>query len=277
MPLAKINGVNLFYDVEGQGEPVLFIMGTGLTHSLWSRQVDAFKKRYQCISYDNRGTGQTDRTAEGHTVANFAEDAAGLLNHLGIRSAHVIGWSLGSCIGQELAIHHPDKVKSLILVATWCKPYPFLRRRFEVQIEIAKSGDQKLLGAYSVLHLFRADHLDEHDQEVSEFQRRSLEGAGRSPMETLIAHYRMDIEHDTADRLSKIKVPTIVLGGQDDALIRAPYQEEVHRRIAGSEINLIPKADHMAMVMIPDVINQIALDFLERHFGAKAHAGSKAS
>jgi pimeloyl-ACP methyl ester carboxylesterase len=277
MPQAKINGVNLYYQVEGEGEPVLFIMGTGLTHALWTRQIDAFKGKYKCISYDNRGTGETDRTKEGHTVANYAEDAAGLLDHLGIASAHVAGWSLGSCIGQELAIHHPDKVRSLILIATWCKPYPFLRRRFEVQIEIAKLGNQRLLGEYSVLHLFRADHLDEHDEEVLQFQRRSLEGPGRSPMETMIAHYRMDIEHDTADRLAQIKVPTLVLGGQDDALIRAPYQEEVHRRIPGAEINLISKADHMALALMPDRVNRIALDFLERHFGTQARSNARAS
>jgi pimeloyl-ACP methyl ester carboxylesterase len=239
---------------------------------LWSRQIDAFKHNYKCISFDNRGTGETDRTQGGHTVANYAEDAAGVLDHLGIKSAHVAGWSLGSCIGQELAIRHPDKVRSLILIATWCRPYPFLRRRFEVQIEIAKTGNQRLLGEYSVLHLFRADHLDEHDAEVLQFQRNSLEGPGRSPMETMIAHYRMDIEHDTADRLSKIKVPVLVLGGQDDALIRAPYQEEVHRRISGSELNLIPKADHMALALMPDQMNRIALDFLERHFGKQARS-----
>ncbi len=277
MPHARINGVNLYYQVEGEGEPVLFIMGTGLTHALWSRQVEAFKQKYKCISYDNRGTGQTDCTQEGHTVANYAEDAAGLLDHLGITSAHVAGWSLGSCIGQELAIHHPNKVRSLILIATWCRPYPFLRRRFEVQIEIAKLGNQRLLGEYSVLHLFRTDYLDEHDEEVSQFQRRSLEGPGRSPMETMIAHYRMDIAHDAADRLSQVKVPTLVLGGQDDALIRAQYQEEVHSRIAGSEINLIPKADHMALALIPEQVNKIALDFLERHFGKQARSKPRAS
>jgi pimeloyl-ACP methyl ester carboxylesterase len=277
MPHAKINGVSLFYRVDGEGEPVLFIMGTGLTHALWQRQVDAFKGKYRCIRYDNRGTGETDRTQEGHSVANYAEDAVGLLDHLGISSAHVAGWSLGSCIGQELAIHHPDKVRSLILIATWCRPYPFLRRRFEVQIELAKMGNQRLLGEYSCLHLFRADHLDEHDDEVLEFQRRSLEGPGRSPMETLIAHYRMDIEHDTADRLAQVTVPTIVLGGQDDALVRAPYQEEVHHRIAGSELNLIPKADHMALALIPDQMNTIALDFLERHFGTQSRPSTRAS
>ncbi len=277
MPLARINGASLYYEVEGEGQPVLFIMGTGLAHTLWSRQIAAFKPKFKCISYDNRGTGQSDVTAEGHTVANYAEDAWGLLNHLQISSAHVVGWSLGSCIAQELAIRHPDNVRSLVLIAPWCRPYPFLRRRFEVQIEIAETGNQKLLGEFSVLHLFRPDHLDDHDQEVLDFQRRALEGAGRAPMEILIAHYRMDIAHDSADRLAAVKVPTLVLGGQDDALVRAPYQEEVHRRIAGSEMKLIPKADHMAVVLIPDQINEIAQDFLERHFGAKTRSQQRAS
>jgi len=277
MPLARINGASLYYEIEGEGQPVLFIMGTGLAHTLWSPQIAAFKPKFKCISYDNRGTGQSELTAEGHTVADYAEDACGLLNHLQISSAHVVGWSLGSCIAQELAIRYPDKVRSLVLIATWCRPYPFLRRRFELQIEIAKTENQNLLGEFSVLHLFRPDHLDDHDQEVLDFQRRALEGPGRAPMETLIAHYRMDIAHDSADRLAAVKVPTLVLGGQDDVLVRAPYQEEVHRRIAGSEISLIPKADHMAVVLIPEQINQIALEFLERHFAAKTRAQQRAS
>jgi pimeloyl-ACP methyl ester carboxylesterase len=274
MPHANLNGVNLYYETEGNGDAVLFIMGTGLTHSLWNRQIEAFKGRYKCVSYDNRGTGQTDRTEEGHTVPNYAEDAAALLHHLRVSSAHVVGWSLGSCIAQELALAHPEKVRSMVLIATWCRPHPFLRRRFEVQIEIAKTGNQRLLGAYSVLHLFRNDYVDEHDQEVSEFQRRSLEGTGRSPMETLIAHYHMDIDHNTADRLGRIKVPTLVLGGEEDALVRATYQKEVHHRIPGSELHLVPGADHMALMLIPDTMNKLALDFIERHsgLGSKARA-----
>ncbi len=277
MPIAKINGASMYYRVDGQGDPVLFIMGTGLSHKLWESQVRAFETKYRCVRYDNRGTGKTEKTRDAHSIRQYANDANALLEYLGIQKAHVIGWSLGSAIAQELAINHPSKVGSLVLISTWCRPYPFLRRRLEVQIGIAKTGNQRLLGEFSVMHLFRPDYIDAADQKITRFQRKYLEGKTRAPMETLIAHYKMDIKHDTSARLSRICVPTLVLGGAEDQLVRPSYQEEVHRRIAGSELHLIPKADHMALTLVPDQIQHAAMDFLERNFEKQFKASGGAA
>jgi len=263
MPLADVNGIQLYYEIHGEGEPLLFIMGTGQSHARWSKQLPAFRERYQCILFDNRGTGQSTATESGHTMRQYAEDAADLLDHLGISSVHTFGWSLGSAVIQELAINHPDKVRSLGLLATWTRPYPFFVRRMNVQIRIAQLNDMHFQGEFSVLHLFNSDFIDDHDDKVQEFQRRGLEGKDRCSLDTLVAQFQMDIDHDTADRLNQIKAPTLVLGGAEDVLVRRRYQEEVHRLIPHSKIVLIEGADHMAFDSIPDQINQEELDFLE--------------
>src|SRR5436309_2803864 len=138
MPIARVNDLDIYYEHQGQGEPVLLIMGTGNDHSLWNAQVPAFSKEFQCIVYDNRGTGRSSKPQTGYSARILADDAAGLLDALGIASAHAAGWSLGSVAAQELAINYPERVRSLSLYCTWDRCYPHFRRRFELQGEIAR-------------------------------------------------------------------------------------------------------------------------------------------
>lgn len=265
MPRVKANGININYGIFGEGQPILLIMGTGLGYSFWNKQIEAYSKEFMCIAFDNRGTGDSDKPKEGYTVPNMADDAAALLDALGISRAHIMGWSLGSAIAQELALRCPSKVKTLGLHHTWDRPYPHLRRRLEVQIEIARSNDQRLLGAFSVLHLFSPQYINDHDEEVTAFQHRVMEGPARAPMHVLIGHYTADILHNTADRLYQIEVPTLITVGSEDQLTRPEYARSVHEKIARSELVIFEGADHMAPIMIADKFNQVVLDFLRRH------------
>ena len=118
--------VSLYYEERGAGEPVLVIAGTGGDHSLWDATADVLAERYRVITFDNRGTGSSDqpRDPETYTMRVLADDAAALLDAIGIERAHVAGHSLGSTVAQELAINHPQKVASLQLHCTWGAPTP---------------------------------------------------------------------------------------------------------------------------------------------------------
>ena len=121
MPRVELpTGIGIYYETVGAGEPLLLIMGTGADHSLWDDTAKAYAQRFQVISFDNRGTGQSDhpRDPEQYTMRTLAEDAVALLDALEIESAHVSGLSLGSAVAQELAINHPGKVRSLQLHCT---------------------------------------------------------------------------------------------------------------------------------------------------------------
>ena len=121
MPAVALpTGVSLFYDERGSGEPVLLIMGTGADHTLWNATAEVFADLHRVITYDQRGTGSSDHPPdpETYTARVLADDAAALLDALGVATAHVAGLSLGSAVAQELAINHPQKIRSLTVVGS---------------------------------------------------------------------------------------------------------------------------------------------------------------
>src|SRR5205823_3094975 len=119
MPDATIDGVKIHYSEAGEGEPLLLIMGYGMPGEAWLGSLP-FLGGFRAIYYDNRGTGQSDRPGGPYTIVQMADDAAGLLDRLGIDDAHVYGVSMGGMIAQELALRHPEKVRSVGLGRTKC-------------------------------------------------------------------------------------------------------------------------------------------------------------
>ena len=141
--VALPTGVSLYYQEEGLGEPVLLISGTGADHSLWSGTVEALSTRYRVITFDSRGTGSSDQPSDpkSYSVRVLAEDAAALLDALGVARAHIAGHSLGSTVAQEIAISHPQKVASLQLHCTWGRTDAWLDRLFRSMECLAERDD----------------------------------------------------------------------------------------------------------------------------------------
>src|SRR3989442_15734833 len=110
MATANINGIEIYYEVHGSGEPLLLIMGLGANATGWYAQIPAFSKDYQVIAFDNRGAGRSEKPNEPYTMPQMAQDAVGVLDTLCIGAAHVFGMSLGGIIAQELALRHADRV-----------------------------------------------------------------------------------------------------------------------------------------------------------------------
>ena len=119
MPTIKTNGINFYYEERGSGEPLLLIMGITAPGAVWNVHVADWKHHFRCIIGDNRGVGLTDKPAGPYSTEQMADDYAGLLDSLGLENVNVIGCSMGSTIAQQLAIRHPKKVKSLVLMCPW--------------------------------------------------------------------------------------------------------------------------------------------------------------
>lgn len=118
MPTAKVNGINLAYNIKGNGPPLILIIGFASAQNLWYSTVRAFSKSYRVVTFDNRGFGKSDKPPGPYTTQMLASDTLGLMDYLGIEKAHILGGSLGGMVAQEIAIAHPERLDRLILSAT---------------------------------------------------------------------------------------------------------------------------------------------------------------
>ena len=122
MSTALINGGKIGYEVNGSGFPIVVLMGIGGNRKDWHEQVPVFAKHYRTISYDHRGTGDSDKPETGYSISQFADDCIGLLDHLNLDRAHLVGYSMGGRIAQLIASRYPNRVAALVLAATAAKP-----------------------------------------------------------------------------------------------------------------------------------------------------------
>src|SRR5262249_38006833 len=118
MPKVPVNGLDVFYKVRGEGDPVLLVAGFGCDHLIWNSIVPLLASRYRVIVLDNRGTGRTTAPVTATGIRQLADDTAGLLEAIGLGPVHVAGHSMGGMIAQELALAHPERVRSLLLLST---------------------------------------------------------------------------------------------------------------------------------------------------------------
>jgi pimeloyl-ACP methyl ester carboxylesterase len=264
---AEANGARLYYEVYGEGEPLLLIMGLGANHLSWTAQIPVYSREFRVIVFDNRGTGRSDFPAGAeYTIPVLADDAAALLDALGVDSAHVYGISMGGMIAQEMALRHPDRVKSLILGATTpggpnaVAPEPeALRSLLDQGAAIDRSVNPALLDV-----LFSPGFLADHGSElVTAFQ--SMADYPPTSREAYQAQLRAVAAHDTYDRLPDIDAPTLVLHGTDDPLLPAGNGRILAERIPGAKLVLLNGARHAYLLEKQAEADAAVLDFLRAH------------
>jgi len=142
MPTVKVGDINMYYEIHGEGEPLLLTAGGGMGLAGWARQTPEFSEKYRVIVFDNRGAGRTDAPDTPYSIEMMADDTAGLLDALGIEKAHILGLSMGGMIAQEFALKYPQRVKSLILATTTASPYPWAKHIIDTWARMAQEGLQ---------------------------------------------------------------------------------------------------------------------------------------
>ncbi len=255
--------IRLHYEVVGSGEPLLLIPGTGQGVQLWSLQVPRYCERYMCILVDNRGAGASEVPKDGYTTRQMAQDAAALLNELGVGRAHVCGQSMGSAVAQELTIHQPSLVGTLQLHSTWDQPYPHLVRQLRLRQELARRELWDLFAMNSVLSLFTPEYANQHPDLLT--QREAMLFSNPPVARGLVGHYDADIEHHTRGRLERIKVPTLITYGTLDQATLPAYNQAVHEQIPGAELHVFDGAGHLTFSELPDEFAEVTLAFLARN------------
>jgi pimeloyl-ACP methyl ester carboxylesterase len=253
---AAINtgALELWVERKGEGPDVLLIAGLGDPAEAWQFQLDGLADHHRLTAFDNRGTGRTPLPDGPLTVAMMAEDAAEQLRALEVPAAHVAGFSGGSIIAQELALRHPELVRSLVLVSTWARPDAYLRsivNAWRWMVEAAPS-ERAFLEAFFVSMYTARAHADGTVEQIIEETLRFPHKPSPEAIQRAIDAF---IAHETADRLQDIAAPTLVLAGGQDICTPPRYGRVVADGIPHARFEVLTEEAHQPFQEVPDQFN----------------------
>ena len=258
MPFSeRPDGCRLYYEVHGDAsaEPIVLLEGLGGDIPGWGDHLDGLARELRVIAYDFRGNGRSDKPDEAMTMQTFVEDTVGLLDHLAVPSAHGYGQSFGGMVALELAVAFTDRVRSLVLAAAHPGGSRAIRRGSTVP------KDRPWLALYS------PEFVRDHPDRLEEHRRV----AGRNPQPSHAARRQWEALQgfDAYDRLSEIRVPTIVLHGTDDLTVDPENARLIAARIPGARLVLLEGAGHVYHWERPEEADRLVLDFVGRVGGPR--------
>ncbi len=264
MPSAQLNGVSLYYEVRGKGEPLLLIAGLGSDSSSWSGVISEFSRHFQVIVFDNRGSGRSDIGRGEYSVSKMAEDAMKLLDFLKIERAHVLGHSMGGYIAQELAINYPLRVGKLVLEST----APVSSKRNNLLFEdfysqLKREGYSEAWFKRWTFWLFSQKAINER-----QFIKAFIKNAIGYPHLQKTAAFKKQAgaisSFDARKRLGGIKAKTLILEGKDDILITPQESAILFKRIHKSNFKLLDCMAHSIHIEDPKLFAGNVSEFIGR-------------
>lgn len=260
MPVVQSNGVDLYYEIHGQGEPLLFIHGLGSSGRDWEPQVPAFSQSYQVITFDLRGHGRSAKPAGPTSMAQFAQDALNLLQALGISRAHVVGLSLGGGIAFQLAVTSPATLATLTIVNS--APELVVRTFKDRATLWQRLTIVKLLGMRKMGEVLSKRLFVEPDQDA--LRQTFVERWAENDRDAYEAALRAMVGWSVSARLGEIRCPTLVIAAEHD-YTPVSVKEEYTARIADARLVVVAGARHALPVEKPQEFNRVLLEFLAQH------------
>lgn len=235
--LVEVNGIKLFYATYGAGPPVILLHGGAGNGDHWANQVPALAAKFTVLVVDARGHGRSTRDSKPMSYALMADDLLALMDHLKLRQAALVGWSDGGVVALDLALRHPERVSHLVA--------------YGANFKLA--GTQKGGGATFATYFARcaADYV----------KRSPTPGDFKGLQAALRPMWRTQPNYPD-DQIASIKVPTLVLDGAHDEIIRKDHLKDLAKLISGARLLFIPEASHFALFQQPQAFNQALLDFL---------------
>lgn len=260
MPTASVNGINMYYEYQGSGFPVLFSHSFTSDCTMWTLQAPVVSHRYQFITYDIRGMGRTDAPPGEYSIDLHTEDLYQLVHHLGLRQFVLGGLSIGGMIGVHFALAHQDLLKGLIIAdSSAARPYTPQLVNPEPYIQIAQSRGMAGLADHVISNKLLAPHLLDNPYAIKEYRDRMACNNVIGYCSGMRALSRM---RDRTAELGKITVPTLIIVGDLDAPFIEP-SKLMHERIPGSKLVVIPGAGHLANIERPSEFNEAMMAFLD--------------
>ena len=261
MAISEVNGQRLYYEVHGDGEPLLCVAGLTCDTLVWIPQIQAFAAAYRTVIFDNRDAGQSSMAEPGYEIADMARDAVALADELGLDSFHLLGVSMGGAIAQEIALQVPGRVRTLTLAVTFADSGAYSRRLAEVwaarirQVSYEQHVDELML-------LNHSEAFYENPGMVEFIRTAMLNNPHPQPAEAFGRQLSACSCHETLDRLGSLTMPTHVIGGEYDILVPIWKSRAIADAIPGAKLTVLPAAPHGLTVERAEEFNSAVLGFI---------------
>ena len=262
MPVLSIDGIDLYYELHGSGDPVVLIHGLGSSVRDWEYQLDAFASAYRVLVYDVRGHGRSAKPPGPYSVPLFARDLGGLLRALDIQRAHLVGISMGGMIALQLAADSPGQVRTLVVTNTGPDLVPRTpREHFQVW---QRKTIQRLLGMRKLGQVLGARMFPKDAQ--AEVRRMFVERWAANHPRAYRDTFRGLVGWSVIDRLGAIACPALVIAADQDYTALSVKQDMV-ARLPNARLAVVADSRHATPVEHPDEFNRLVLDFLHEQNG----------
>ena len=268
MPTVQANGIDVYYEVQGEGEPLVLIPYLAADQACYAFQVAEYAKHFTCFTVDLRGAGLSGKPEGTYTTELLADDVAAFMQAAGVDRAHVAGLSLGAATGMWLAGKHPERVASLSLHSAWDRTDPFLRAVVETWRTMAQGlgsvTDMAIQGIFPwcftpELYAARPEYIGS----LADFVR----GRPMPPVDAFLRQSQAVLDHDAREVLGAIRAPTLITFGQHDAVTSTRFAGPLTAAIPGADLVVFENCAHAPIYEDVEGFNQRTLAFLHQHSG----------
>ncbi|HEX9662005.1 MAG TPA: alpha/beta hydrolase [Candidatus Binatia bacterium] len=268
MPHVKAkDGVEIYYEASGQGTPFVFLSETACDGAVWNLyQVPEFSRDHRVVILDYRGTGLSGKPSAKYSTEMFADDAAAVLDHLGLEGAVVCGHSMGGRVAQLLALNYPRKVSKLILASSGAAHPGDRGIPLRIAKEMVEWGYEKYVRNHTIIVGWTEVYARNHMNRIEKYLQVRM--ANLCPVEFYFRHVLARQEHDTSGRLKDINVPTLIFVGDDDHFVVSDMSHRagadlLAQGILNSKLVVLPGERHSYLYTEPEKVHGIIREFLK--------------
>ena len=266
MPTVSVNGLKLFYEIEGDGEPVVLIPGFAAGRWIWFKQIPDLSHEFRVITFDPRGISASDKPEGSQTISLLADDVAQLLQNIGIESAHIVGASFGGFVAQEFALKYPAMTRKLVLCCTSFGGPNHVSPSFQTLAAIASTkglNTEERMRA-NLLMAFTPEYVQTHAAEVDRVVH--LRATNDVPEHIYTSQLQAAMSFDAESRLEQITSQTLVLSGDADVIVPVQNSLKLAGKIPGATLCIIHGGSHTFFIEEAREFNKIVTEFLATDF-----------
>jgi len=255
-----VNGIHMNFEISGkEGAPVVVLSHSlGSDMAMWNPQTGPLKPIYRILRYDTRGHGGSDAPKGAYTLDQLGEDALGLLDSLSLEAVHWVGLSMGGMIGQYMALNHADRLRSLALCDTAATIPPEAQPVWEERLHLVRKAGMQALVDATLERWFTSPYLSQDPPEVKLIRKHFL----ATPVSGYIGCSEAIRGLHYLERLSEIRLPTLIMVGEEDQGTPVAASRAMHERIPDSRLVVLPSSAHLSNIEQADAFNEALMDFL---------------